>query len=90
MTDIKKIEEQKIYYTPSVKLAIMVHRAKNLDKYNDYHRSNYHSKKQDPEWNEKFLARCKENNRKYREKKRLENPPLRTVGRPRKIPIMDI
>jgi len=73
----------KSYYRPSVKKAIMNYRAKNIVKYNEFQRQYYHIKKEDEEWKEKFNERCKEANRKYREKKRLESPPL-PRGRPRK------
>jgi hypothetical protein len=75
--------QPKTYYRPSVKKAIMIYRAKNIDKYNEFQRQYYHTKKGDDEWKGKFNDRCKEANRKYREKKRLENPPL-PRGRPRK------
>jgi len=76
----------KTYYSPSVKKAIMNYRAKNIVKYNEFQRQYYHNKKEDEEWKEKFNERCKEANRKYREKKRLESPPL-PRGRPRKISV---
>ena len=76
--------QNKTYYRPSVKKAIMNYRAKNINKYNEFQRQYYHTKKGDEEWKEKFNERCKEANRKYREKKRLESPPL-PRGRPRKL-----
>jgi len=79
------MEEVKIsYYTPSVKKAIMNYREKNVDKYNEFQRNYYHTKKTDEEWNERFKERCREANKRYREKKR-ENQPPRKRGRPRKI-----
>lgn len=73
----------KSYYRPSVKKAIMNYRAKNIVKYNEFQRQYYHTKKEDEEWKTNFNERCKEANRKYRERKRLESPPL-PRGRPRK------
>jgi len=70
-------------YTPAVKRAIDKYRHKNIEKYNELQREYYNEAKQDEEWKEKFNQRCKENNKRYREKKRLENPP-KPKGRPRK------
>ena len=75
-------EEKKTTYTPSAKKAIDKYRSKNVEKYNEIQRNYYNEAKEDPEWREKFNERCKENNKKYREKKRLENPP-KSKGRPR-------
>ena len=76
-------EVKKSTYTPSVKKAIDKYRSKNVEKYNELQRKYYDKQKEDEEWKQKFNERCKENNRKYREKKRLENPP-KPKGRPRK------
>jgi len=76
------------YYRPSVKKAIMNYRSKNIIKYNEFQRLYYHIKKEDEEWKENFNERCKEANRKYREKKRLENPP-KPRGRPRSRELVD-
>ena len=85
--------EKKSTYTASAKKAIDKYRSKNPDKYNELQRSYYNEAKEDPEWREKFNERCRENNRIYREKKRLLNPP-KPKGRPRnptpKIIIMNI
>ena len=70
-------------YTPAVKKAIYNYRSKNVAKYNELQRKYYNEAKTNEVWKEKFNERCKENNRKYREKKRLENPP-KPKGRPRK------
>ena len=59
-------------------------RRENAEHYNEYHRNYYNEKKNDPAWREKFLESCKEANRKYREKKKLESIPKKR-GRPRKI-----
>ena len=69
-------------YTPAVKKAIDKYRSKNPEKYNELQRQYYNEAKEDEEWREKFNQRCKENNRKYRERKRLANPP-NPKGRPR-------
>jgi hypothetical protein len=86
--------EQKITYTPAVKRAIMKHRAKNIDKYNEFQREYYHQQKEDPEWYDRFCSRCKEANKRYRDKKRLElGEEIRPRGRPRKqgiTPLYDI
>jgi hypothetical protein len=75
--------EKKSTYTPAVKKAIDKYRSKNVAKYNELQRNYYNEAKEDEEWRQKFNERCKENNRKYRERKRLTNPP-KPKGRPRK------
>jgi len=75
--------EKKTTYTPAVKKAIDKYRNKNVEKYNELQRDYYNEAKQNEEWKAKFNERCKENNKRYREKKRLENPP-KPKGRPRK------
>ena len=80
--------EQKNTYTPAVKRAIMKHREKNVDKYNEFQREYYHQQKEDPSWYEKFCLRCKEANKRYREKKRIElGAEIRQRGRQRIQPI---
>jgi len=60
----------------------------NPKKNNELQKLYYNKAKQNEEWRKKFNERCKENNRKYRERKRLENPP-KARGRPKKsIPII--
>ena len=82
--------EKKSTYTPAVKKAIDKYRSKNPEKYNELQRTYYNEAKADEEWRTKFNQRCKENNRIYREKKRLANPP-NPKGRPRKpIPVVII
>jgi hypothetical protein len=75
---------KKSTYTPAMKKAIDKYRNKNIEKYNEMQREYYSGAKQNEEWRIKFNERCKANNKKYREKKRLNNPP-KTRGRPRKI-----
>ena len=83
-------KEKKTSYTPAVKKAIDKYRSKNIDRYNELQRQYYETNKEDEEWKQKFNERCKENNKKYRERKRLENPP-KPKGRPRKpIPVVNI
>jgi hypothetical protein len=77
-------DEKTNYYTPAVKKAIMTYREKNIEKYNEFQRNYYHTKKIDEEWNDKFKERCREANKRYREKKRENSPPSKR-GRPRKI-----
>ena len=84
------IEKKSTSYTPAVKKAIDKYRSKNIDRYNELQRQYYEANKEDEEWKQKFNERCKENNKKYRERKRLENPP-KPKGRPRKpIPVVNI
>lgn len=67
------------------------YRLKNLDKFNATYRRYYDKKKDDPEWKANFNERCKENNRKYREKMKLINPPKNPRGRPKKqVPNINI
>lgn len=75
---------KKNYYTDAVKRAIVTYREKHTEKYNEFQRNYYHTKKQDEEWNDKFKERCREANRRCREKKRENSPPAKR-GRPRKI-----
>ena len=83
-------KEKKTSYTPAVKKAIDKYRSKNIHRYNELQRQYYEANKEDEEWKQKFNERCKENNKKYRERKRLENPP-KPKGRPRKpIPVVNI
>jgi hypothetical protein len=87
---MEDIKEKKTSYTPAVKKAIDKYRSKNIDRYNELQRQYYEANKEDEEWKQKFNERCKENNKKYRERKRLENPP-KPKGRPRKpIPVVNI
>jgi hypothetical protein len=74
---------KKSSYNPAVKKAIYKYRSKNVEKYNEIQRNYYNEAKEDDEWKQKFNERCKINNKKYRDKKALENPPA-SVGRPRK------
>ena len=77
-------QQKTTYYTPAVKKAIMTYREKNVDKYNEFQRNYYHTKKVDEEWNERFKERCREANKRYRDKKRENSPPAQR-GRPRKV-----
>jgi hypothetical protein len=87
---MEDIKEKKITYTPAVKKAIDKYRSKNVERYNELQRQYYETNKEDDEWKQKFNERCKENNKKYRERKRLENPP-KPKGRPRKpMPVVNI
>jgi hypothetical protein len=83
------MEETKSTYTPAVKKAIDKYRSKNIEKYNEYQRNRYHQAKTDEEWKETFNKRCRDYNKKYREKKNLANPP-KPRGRPKKaIPVIN-
>jgi hypothetical protein len=75
----------------SQKRATEKYRLNNLDKFNENYRKYYDKKKEDPEWKLKFNERCKENNKRYREKMKLIHPPKKAIGRPRKaVPIIII
>lgn len=86
-----ELQEQveKTYYTPAVKRAIMKHRERNKEKYNEAQLQYYHLKKQDEEWKRKFTERCRKANEKFRQKQKEEreklNIPPKKRGRPRKI-----
>lgn len=82
-------EPKKSTYTSAVKKAIDKYRSKNVEKYNELQRQYYNEAKEDEEWKKKFNERCREANKKYRERKRLINPP-KPKGRPRNpIPIIN-
>lgn len=67
---------------------IIMENIENPKKNNELQKLYYNKAKQNEEWRKKFNERCKENNRKYRERKRLEKPP-KARGRPKKsIPII--
>ena len=72
------------YYNENIKKAIYKHRDNNRPAYNERQRNYYAKLSDDPDWKQRFNERCREANRKYREKRRLEVPP-RPRGRPRKI-----
>jgi hypothetical protein len=78
------LEDKPKHYNEKTKNSIMKYRVKNIEKYNEFQRNYYHNKKDDPEWFSRFKERCKEHNRKYREKKKQETPP-KPRGRPRKV-----
>lgn len=84
MENQEPIEEKKTTYTPAMKNAIYKHRENHRDDYNKRQRDYYTKFSENEDWKQKFNERCREANRKYREKKRGENPP-RPRGRPRKI-----
>ena len=80
----------KTTYTNSVKKAINIYRNKNLEKYNENQRNYYQTAKTNEEWKQKFNERCKVNNKIYRDKKSLENPP-KPKGRPKRpMPIINV
>jgi hypothetical protein len=66
------------------KLAVKKYRENHPEKYNEFQRNYYHSKKEDPEWKAKFNERCRLANKKYREKK-MEGEERKQRGRPRKV-----
>jgi hypothetical protein len=79
------------YYTSAQKKALQKYREKNRAEYNKQQRELYDKAKEDADWKKKFNARSKENNKKYREKKKQEklNDPSyipKKRGRPRKDP----
>jgi len=77
-------QQEKKLCSDAMKRAMMKYRANNLERYSEIQRNYYNGNKDDPEWRAKFNARCRENNRKYREKLREANPPSRGRGRPKK------
>ena len=64
-----KIPEPK-FYTNTVREAIYRYRSKNKEAYNQKCKDYYHNKMQDPEARKFHNARCKEYNRKLRERKK--------------------
>jgi|688.fasta_scaffold59496_6 hypothetical protein len=76
--------ETKGYYTEAVKKAVKKYRANHIEEYNEFQRLYYHKKKDDAEWKEQFNIRCREANKRYRDKKK-ENTEVKPRGRPRKI-----
>lgn len=77
--------EAKKYYTPSVKKAILVYRAKHQEEYNEYQREHYAKNKEDDEWRKTFNDKCREANQRYRDNKRkLLGENRKGRGRPRK------
>jgi hypothetical protein len=78
--------EAKKYYTPAVKKAILVYRAKHQEEYNEYQRDHYAKMKEDEEWRKTFNDKCREANQRHRENKRkLLGDALKGRGRPRKV-----
>lgn len=72
-------------YTEKNKAAIYKYRNKDIERYRALQRSYYEKNKQNPEWRQKFNERCNYYNKKYQERKRLEqSEPKRKRGRPRK------
>lgn len=55
-------------------------------KYNEYQRNMYNKLRQDEVWREQFNARCKRNNKVYREKKEKVNEALGIIKKPRGRP----
>lgn len=75
-------------YTESTKKAIYKYRDANRDEYNERQRNYYHKVKENSEWRENYNFRCREANKKYRDKKLLQSGlEKRPRGRPRKITI---
>ena len=69
-------------YNEKKRAAIYKHRHANVDAYNAYQRAYYKRKAQDPEWKRKRALKCKEANRRYREKKLMVTEP-KPKGRPK-------
>jgi hypothetical protein len=77
--------EAKKYYTPAVKKAILVYRAKHQEEYNEYQRDHYAKNKEDEEWRKIFNEKCREANQRHRDNKRkLLGDNVKGRGRPRK------
>ena len=77
-------KEQPKYYNKAVREAIYRHRHSNREKYNTYMRQYYQRKSGDPVWKENRLKKCREANKRYRDKQH-EEQQLKPRGRPKKI-----
>ena len=83
--DIKK----KSKYSPAHLKAQTKYRDKNREKYNEAQRQLYEKKIKEVEWREHYLERSRDNNKKYRDKKKQEKIASgdyveKKRGRPRK------
>jgi len=83
--DIKK----KSKYSPAHLKAQTKYRDKNREKYNEAQRQLYEKKIKEVEWREHYLERSRDNNKKYRDKKKQEKIESgdyveKKRGRPRK------
>jgi len=67
----------------NLKKAFEKYRLNNVEKYNELQRKYYHKNKENEEWRNARNERARENNKRYREMKKLENPP-KPRGRPKK------
>ena len=71
------------YYNPTVREAIYRYRSKNREGYNQKCKDYYHKKMEDPEARRFHNARCREYNRKARERKKkmqMDELPSFTVS----------
>ena len=69
-------------YNEKKRDAIYKHRRANIDAYNAYQRAYYKRKAQDPEWRHNRAMKCREANKKYRNKKLMITEP-KPRGRPK-------
>jgi hypothetical protein len=82
---------KKSTYTPAHFRAQTKYREKYPEKYKELQKKYYETYKLDDEWRNNFNAKARENNKKCRERKKLEKiekgEELRGRGRPKKIVI---
>ena len=82
---------KKSTYTPAHFRAQTKYREKYPEKYKELQKKYYETYKLDDEWRNNFNAKARENNKKCRERKKLEKiekgEELRGRGRPKKIAI---
>jgi len=82
---------KKSTYTPAHFRAQTKYREKYPEKYKELQKKYYESYKLDDEWRNNFNAKARENNKKCRERKKLEKiekgEEIRGRGRPKKIVI---
>jgi hypothetical protein len=82
---------KKSTYTPAHFRAQTKYREKYPEKYKELQKKYYETYKLDDEWRNNFNAKARENNKKCRERKKLEKiengEELRGRGRPKKISI---
>ncbi len=69
-------------YNEKKREAIYKHRHANVEAYNAYQRAYYKRKSQDPEWKRNRALKCREANKRYRQKKLMITEP-KPKGRPK-------
>ena len=83
---------KKSTYTPAHFRAQTKYREKYPEKYKELQKKYYETYKLDDEWRNNFNAKARENNKKCRERKKLEKiengEEIRGRGRPKKIAVL--